>query len=239
VSDTPRTDQQVRFWNDWNASNRERTLAEISLRQQRVVTHWLDQLHAADLRILDVGCGAGWLSSALDRYGTVTGVDLADEVIARARTRYPSATFVAGDFTHLTFDPNVFDVVVALEVLSHVADQAAFVAKLASHLPPGGLLMLATQNRPVLENYNRIPPPAPGQIRRWVDKTELAALLAPHFDVVELFSVTPIGRRGLMRVVNSHKVNAPIRALVGDRLDRLKERFGLGWTLMCLARRRA
>jgi 2-polyprenyl-3-methyl-5-hydroxy-6-metoxy-1,4-benzoquinol methylase len=233
----PDLSQQIRFWNDWNTHAREFSLEEVSLRQAEVVTRWLVAMERHDLRILDVGCGAGWLSASLLPYGSVTGIDLADEIIERARIRYPEVTFVSGDFMQLAFDREVFDVVVALEVLSHVADQTAFLARLAALLRPGGQLMLATQNRPVLQRFNRIPPPGPGQLRHWVDKKELRHLLPPEFKVLELFSVTPIGDRGLMRLVNSRKADAAMRALLGDRVDRVKEQVGLGWTLMCRAER--
>ena len=53
----------------------------------------------------------------------------------------------------LDFGVGQFDVAVSLEVLSHVADTQAFIDKIASLLKPGGYLMLATQNRSVLERY--------------------------------------------------------------------------------------
>jgi len=99
--------------------------------------------------------------------------------------------------------------------------------------------MMATQNRFVLENFNDVPPPAPGQLRRWVDQRELRALLTPEFDVREMFSITPRANRGFMRLVNSTSLNRPIRVLVGNRLEWVKERMGLGWSLMTLARKRA
>ena len=40
-----------------------------------------------------------------------------------------------------------FDLVTCLEVLEHVADKPAFVAELARHLAPGGLMVLSTPNR--------------------------------------------------------------------------------------------
>jgi 2-polyprenyl-3-methyl-5-hydroxy-6-metoxy-1,4-benzoquinol methylase len=152
--------------------------------------------------------------------------------------RLPDVRFVAGDFMTLDFGRDAFDVVTTLKVLSHMVDQPAFIAKLARHLRPGGHLMLATQNRPVLERYNRISPPKPGQLRRWVDKNELRSLLAKEFETVEIFSITPKANKGLMRIINSRTFNRPVRALVGRRLDRLKEAAGLGWTLMALARKR-
>ena len=77
-----------------------------------------------------------------------------------------------------------------------------------------------------------------GQNRRWTDTNELLALLQSKFHVIDLYTATPVSDHGFMRIVNSRKVNWPVRRLFGDRLDRLKERRGWGWTLMCLAQRR-
>jgi 2-polyprenyl-3-methyl-5-hydroxy-6-metoxy-1,4-benzoquinol methylase len=169
----------------------------------------------------------------------VTATDLSDEVLARAQQRSPEVTFVAGDFMDLDLGTKRFDVLIGLEVLSHLADQAAFVTKLASHLKPGGYLMLATQNRFVLQRFNAIPPPAPGQLRRWVYRHELRQLLDPEFEVCELFSVSPKANKGFMRLVYSHKLNWPVRAIFGNRIERLKEAMGLGWTLMVRAQRKS
>jgi len=229
---------QRSFWNQWNASTREKAIDVVSTAQAQVICRWLSSLGRQDLDIIDVGCGAGWFCPQLTHFGRVTGTDLSDEVLARAKRRVPDVNFVPGDFMNLDFSANAFDVIVTLEVLSHVADQPAFIRKLAEHLRPGGYLMLATQNRFVLKHFNRVPPPAPGQLRSWVDRRELRDLLEHEFDVLELFSITPRGNRGIMRVINSRKLNWPVRALVGDRLEKLKEAVGLGWTLMALALKR-
>jgi 2-polyprenyl-3-methyl-5-hydroxy-6-metoxy-1,4-benzoquinol methylase len=125
-----------------------------------------------------------------------------------------------------------------LEVLSHVSEQSTFLGNIASLLRPGGILLLATQNRPILERHMNIPPPLPGQIRRWVDRWELEILLQQNFEVLELFTVTPRGHQGNMRIINSPKLNRIIRIAVGDRFDRLRERLGYGWTLMAMAKLR-
>lgn len=191
------------------------------------------------MRIIEIGCGAAWLTPSLVPFGSVTATDLADELLARAQSSIPEARFVAGDFMALDFGEQPFDAAVSLEVLSHVADQTEFVGKIARLLRPGGYLMLATQNRPVLQRHNSIPPPASGQLRRWVDAEELGELLKPHFDVLQLFSATPRASRGIMRLVASHKVNIPIKLLFGNRVERFWEAQGLGWTLMTLAKTRA
>jgi 2-polyprenyl-3-methyl-5-hydroxy-6-metoxy-1,4-benzoquinol methylase len=141
----------------------------------------------------------------------------------------------------LDFGRATQDVAISLEVLSHVADQPAFLRKIASLLKPGGYLMLATQNRPALER-NTIAPPRPGQLRRWVDRHELGALLQADFVVEALFSVTPQFNCGALRIVNSPRVKrlAASAGLSGvtDIVKKLQEHAWLGWTLMALARKR-
>lgn len=169
----PTVEHQTRFWNDWNAETRERARGEVSERQAEVILGWVSSLGRSDLRILDVGCGSGWFSAELARFGTVVAVDLSDEVLLRAQKRYPMVTFVAGDFAGTDLGGRGFDIVVSLEVLAHVSDQAAFVERISGLLVRGGELMLATQNSEVLQHHCRIPAPGPGQLRRWVSLAEL------------------------------------------------------------------
>ena len=232
---------QQSFWDNWNTQHREAGVGEVSNDQKRVVLHWLTGIGRTDLDILDVGCGAGWLDPSLKQFGVVTATDLSADVLARTRARIPQVNYVAGDFMELPFEPSSFDVAVSLEVLAHVADQRAFIAKIHSLLRPGGWLMLATQNRPVLErhNMNSIQPAAPGQLRRWTDAAELRALVEPQFEVAELFTKTPRASQGPLKLVNARPVRQAVRALVGESFERMKERMGLGWTLMCLARKRS
>ena len=101
--------------------------------------------------------------------------------------------------------------------------------------------MLATQNRPVLKMAN-VPAPERGHLRKWVDHIELRRLLAPHFLVEEMFSITPRFDRGILRILNSSKMRRLAKALrmhcITAHVNR-KERAWLGWTLMALARKRA
>jgi 2-polyprenyl-3-methyl-5-hydroxy-6-metoxy-1,4-benzoquinol methylase len=233
---------QKSFWNGWNASTREKEVGEVSIEQSRVILDWLTALGRTDLNIIDIGCGSGWLCAHLSKFGKVTGTDFSDEVLQRASLRQPDVAFVAGDFMALVFPEGAYDVVTSLEVLSHVEDQPAFVKKLSTLLRSDGLLMLATQNRPVLEQ-NSISPPAPGQLRRWVDKDELRSLLAPHFHVEKLFSITPKFNKGIWRIANSQKLQRSARAFgLGKLVDvfkKVQEQRWRGWTLMVLARKPA
>lgn len=229
-------EEQRRMWNLWNARAREQQQSYVALRQAEVVDRWLHG--ARDLEILDAGCGAGWLCERLLAHGRVTGVDLADEVVARAALRVPSAKFVAGDLMTLDLPVQAYDVVVSLEVLSHVADQPALIERFAKLMKVGGELMLATQNRPILERWSEVGPPEPGQLRHWVDARTLRRLLRPHFEIDQLISLVPVGDQGFLRVTQSVKLNKLLSAVFKEsRITALKERLMLGHTLMVRARR--
>lgn len=99
---------------------------------------------------LDVGCGAGLLCEPLARLGAeVTGVDAAPANVEAAALHAEGTgldiRYMAGELA--TLGLGEFDLVTSLEVLEHVADKAAFVAGLARHLAPGGLMVLSTPNR--------------------------------------------------------------------------------------------
>ncbi len=116
-------------------------------------TRWvLDRLaEPRDLSLLDVGCGAGLASEVFARAGMrVTGLDAAGEALSAARA-HAGAQGLAIDYREglpeeLPADAR-FDAVVALEVVEHVADRAAFMASLARVLRPGGRLFMSTINR--------------------------------------------------------------------------------------------
>ena len=101
-------------------------------------------------RALDVGCGAGLLAEPLARMGAeVTGVDAAVENIAAAMAHAGGAgldiDYRAGELASLGLEQ--FDLITCLEVIEHVADKQAFIAELARHLAPEGLMILSTPNR--------------------------------------------------------------------------------------------
>jgi 2-polyprenyl-3-methyl-5-hydroxy-6-metoxy-1,4-benzoquinol methylase len=94
-------------------------------------------------RICEVGCANGWLAVQLAELGQVTGVDIADKVIARAKDRIPAVEFLAGDFTEMGDFKGDFDVIVTLVTTGNVSDHKAFVAKIVAALKPGGHLILS------------------------------------------------------------------------------------------------
>ena len=104
------------------------------------------------LRMLDIGCGAGILSEPLARLGAdMVGIDPAAENIEAARL-HAAENEVAVDYRATTAESLAeagerFDVVLAMEVVEHVADVQLFIARCAEMVKPGGLMIAATINR--------------------------------------------------------------------------------------------
>ena len=112
----------------------------------------LDSL--AGLRMLDIGCGAGVLSEPLARLGAaVVGADPSQSNIAVAR-HHATQSGLRIDYRATTAEAleasgESFDVVLAMEVVEHVADLGLFVDIAAEMVKPGGLMFVATLNRTI------------------------------------------------------------------------------------------
>src|ERR1700744_395820 len=160
---------QVQHWDTWNSKYRQpETLDSPSKRRAHEILSALKQFDVRGAKILEVGCGTGWLSTSLVNFGDVTAVDLGKEIIDTAKARNPQIDFRSGDIHTMDLPEGTFEVVVTLETFSHVPDQPAFVARLARLLKPGGLLLLTTQNKWVFERCADIKP-AVGYLRKWAD----------------------------------------------------------------------
>jgi SAM-dependent methyltransferase len=236
----PDLERQRDFWNRWDSTHLEQQpLDPLTQRRGDAVVALLRSLALDAPRVLEIGCGNGWLSARLAAIGPTTAIDLADEVIARAREMVPGVTFLAGDATTIDISGAPFDVIVTLETFSHVPSQPAFIARMAALLEPEGRLIITTQNRWVYERRRKVSPRAEGQIRRWVSPPELRALLSPHFRVTRLATIEPAGDLGFLRIVNSLRLERLLAAVgAAGAAKRLKERVGLGQSIVALAVRR-
>jgi len=96
-------------------------------------------------QVLDLACGVGYGTAILKQEGaaaSVHGVDIAAAAIEHARNRYQGPGIVFSQADGESFHPaSPFDVVVSLETIEHVRHAHAFVARLASFVRPGGLLI--------------------------------------------------------------------------------------------------
>jgi len=101
---------------------------------------------AAGQRVLDVGCGEAVFAAELSALGAeVTGIDVAEEPLRRARAREPALELhLIEDDGAWPLPDSAFDVVWAGEVLEHVADTAGWLSELRRVLRSGGTLLIST-----------------------------------------------------------------------------------------------
>ncbi len=109
------------------------------------------------LAILDIGCGGGLVSEPLTRLGaTVTGIDPSAETIAAAKAHAEGAglsiAYEATTAEAVVEQGRRFDAVLLLEVVEHVPDVPAFIARLAPLVAEDGVMILSTLNR-TLKSY--------------------------------------------------------------------------------------
>ncbi|HLY05556.1 MAG TPA: bifunctional 2-polyprenyl-6-hydroxyphenol methylase/3-demethylubiquinol 3-O-methyltransferase UbiG [Rhizomicrobium sp.] len=108
----------------------------------------------ADLSLVDIGCGGGLLCEPLARQGfRVLGIDAAQESVAAAAAHQgdsrESLAYRCADAEDLVRERLRFDVVLAMEIVEHVADRPGFLEICATLVKPGGLFFVATIARTV------------------------------------------------------------------------------------------
>lgn len=104
------------------------------------------------LSILDIGCGGGLVCEPMARLGgDVTGIDADRNAIAVAQTHAKGGglniEYRAASTDDLRHEQKTHDVVLALEIVEHVADVDAFVRDCANLCKPGGMIVFSTLNR--------------------------------------------------------------------------------------------
>jgi SAM-dependent methyltransferase len=148
--------------------------------------------------VLDLGCGCGIpVARSLAASGyQVTGVDISEVQIERARRLVPAATFLRADATGVRFPPVSFDAIVCLYAVIHMplAVQPELLRHAASWLRPAGwLLMIAGHRAWTGTQENWLGGPAPmwwshadaATYRSWLERAGLeitAQALVPEGD---------------------------------------------------------
>jgi ubiquinone/menaquinone biosynthesis C-methylase UbiE len=127
---------------------------------------------APDDNVLDVGCGGGWLTRLLAErvpQGRVVGIDIADEMVRRARKKYvdlENAMFVLGGADEIPWDANFFTRAISVESAYYWPDPARGLHEIYRVLHEGGSAW-------VLINYYRDNP----HCHQWAEQFAIPALL--------------------------------------------------------------
>lgn len=154
----------------WSATGKFKPLHKfnpirISYIRDKIIEHFsLDNSQKEPLKnikMLDVGCGGGLLSEPFARLGAdMTGIDAGEKNIEVAKIHAKRSELKIDyrfqDVEELAKTDEKFDVILAMEIIEHVADVESFVAALKNCLKPGGMLFVATINRTAKSYLNAI-----------------------------------------------------------------------------------
>lgn len=171
----------------------KRPLFEIPLFAK--IEEWVSQ--EKPKKILDIGCGIGyllsWLSQETEALGW--GIDSSKEAITQAKKLYPKINFFCRNAKKLPFDNNFFDCVLLINLIEHLNEkkQHQVLAEAKRVLKKDGILILSTPEKNSL--YKKIMIHDKTH-KRELSKKELLELISPYFLVEEIFLTNSIGRFG-------------------------------------------
>lgn len=134
-------------------------------------------------RVLDIGCGTGYGSAELARAAiSVTAADLSADAVSYGRTHYPGVQFLQASAANLPLRDGSFDLVVAFEVIEHLADWNLLLHEMRRLLAPGGQVILSTPNKSYYAESRKLTGPNPFHTHEFTFAEFRDALLAvfPH-----------------------------------------------------------
>lgn len=107
--------------------------------------------------ILDLGCGAGYVTAEMaDRGWSVVGAELVGKLALAARGRVGAVVVADCGGRSLPFRSDSFDVVFAGELIEHVIDTDALLSEIGRIVRHGGMVIITTPNLASFENRLRL-----------------------------------------------------------------------------------
>lgn len=188
----------------------ERLVPEASdpdLRNEHFARYRFAEPLASGKRVLDAGCGTGYGAAMLAEVAaSVYALDLSSAAVNSGRDSYPSVSFLRGDCTALPLADASLDLIVAFEVIEHIATWEDLIREAARVLVPTGAFLVSTPNRPVYRaSRDR---PNPFHVREF-DYREFRSALEGTFHYCDIF-------------LENH---APAISLTSDRARRARAYF--------------
>lgn len=185
-----------------------------------------------DLKLLDVGCGAGILSEALAKQkANVTGIDQGDALMQVARAHAATNNEIKDLINyrldtiedHAQTNQGQYDAVVASEVIEHVENPASFLKACVQATKPGGSIFVTTINKTLkarlialifYEDIVRIIPKGAHQYEKFISPQDVSQILAGNGCCIkDITGLTYSYIRGSWRVVSNSNVFYALHAI--------------------------
>ena len=238
------------WWDLWNGSFRaEDDRDEVSMELfAHVVSLFREIAGGSDCSVLEVACGTGTLSRRLP-FSQYHGLDLSPAAIEIARQKAGSLalpkgtampTYEAADFHDWSLPRDPFDIVLCVDAISCFRDQTLVMRKIHQCVRAGGAVLITTVNPFV---YNRIRRADGGRVQNgpvahWLTPHALHRLVAQAgLKLERSYTIMPRGNVGILRFVNSWRLNRALGRRGSMLFRRLKENAGLGQYRVVLARK--
>ena len=111
-----------------------------------LIKKWIDKVNPK--QVVDIGCGQGICSTFIDSKINYVGVDLSEELIARAGKLYqaPNRKFLVGNAYNIPLDDSSSEAAISIWVWSHLADLEKAAKEMYRILKPGGKFLIITAN---------------------------------------------------------------------------------------------
>lgn len=197
----------------------------------------------ADTSLLDLGCGSGELCAlAAARGARISGLDVAEALIAIAAQRVPGADLRTGTVERLPWPDDSFDVVTAINVLQFTADFLAALTEARRVTRPGGRVAVCNWGRSedqevhqIFEPLAELTPQAPrdvpdvGEPGVLEDVARQAGLSPERAEEVEVpysFPDWAALERALLALAPAYEIDdATAARVIGEAVEERAERF--------------
>lgn len=219
----------------------------IRKRQIQLIIDAIEQ--AKPRKILDFGCGAGWISKILSSKGyDVTGIDASSWLIKNAMKASHETHFLVGDCMALPFKENVFDFVIGMGILHHLDANKALaecfrvsnINATVLFMEPNELNPLAALGRKFMpaDTYSKNQKPFTPRGFKMAFKKQGWALKYFGYFFPYSFSIAYLLRKVRNRkVLNFLKFIAPLITVSEKKIERIRLLNQLSWTLVVIAKK--
>ena len=140
-------------------------------------------------RVLDMGCGAGYGSAELAKHASkVTGLDVSSEAVSYAREHFPAGNveFLESSAAAVPCPDQCFDLIVAFEVIEHLAEWRRLLEEARRLMAPGGQFIVSTPNKSYYQATRAVSGPNPYHAHEF-EFDEFREALAEFFPHTTLF----------------------------------------------------